>query len=78
MDGYQGREKDVIIFSSVRARNPEGTIGFLSHRQRLNVALTRAKYALYIFCHVKSLRVNEDWRNCMDDAHKRKLIINID
>lgn len=78
VDGYQGREKDIIIFSSVRANNPNRTIGFLAHRQRLNVALTRAKYALYIFCHVKSLRVNEDWKNCMDDAQERELIVTLD
>ncbi|CAF1098735.1 unnamed protein product [Brachionus calyciflorus] len=78
VDGYQGREKDIVIFSCVRARNSDRKIGFLSHRQRLNVALTRAKYALYIFGHVESLMVNEDWRNCIENAKKRNLIINLE
>jgi DNA polymerase alpha-associated DNA helicase A len=56
VDSFQGREKDIILLSSVRA-NSEGKIGFLQQRQRLNVSITRAKHALYIFCHMESLKV---------------------
>jgi superfamily I DNA and/or RNA helicase len=37
----------VVVLSCVRS-NMQGTIGFLTNKRRLNVALTRAKYGLVI------------------------------
>jgi superfamily I DNA and/or RNA helicase len=47
VDAYQGREADVVVFSVTRS-NREGKAGFLSERERINVALSRARYALCI------------------------------
>ena len=44
VDSFQGREKDIILLSCVRT----GDMGFLKTRERLNVALTRAKKSAII------------------------------
>ncbi|CAH8371855.1 unnamed protein product [Eruca vesicaria subsp. sativa] len=47
VDGFQGGEEDIIIISTVRS-NGNGKVGFLSNRQRANVALTRARHCLWV------------------------------
>jgi superfamily I DNA and/or RNA helicase len=42
VDGFQGREKEVVLISLVRS-NDRGEIGFLNEPRRFNVAVTRAR-----------------------------------
>lgn len=73
VDGLQGREKDVVIFSAVRASRDRG-IGFLQYYERLNVAITRGRsasfscrvsWSLLLYCNV-SHQVNWPQILCMD------------
>ncbi len=57
VDGFQGREKEVVFISFVRS-NREGEIGFLSDLRRLNVAVTRARRKLVCFGDSSTLRKN--------------------
>lgn len=142
VDGFQGREKDIVIFSCVRApatvralkkvnssaaarenrqqaygmnsagatataavgNNSSGGvdaeeediteaigeelndeadleddiagIGFLREWQRLNVAITRAKYALWIVGNATFLQRDKEWMELIKHARKRGCFIN--
>lgn len=51
---YQGREKKIIIISTVKSRD---TVGFLKSEKRLNVCFTRAKSLLIIVGNADTLQV---------------------
>ncbi|XP_060669321.1 uncharacterized protein LOC132800210 isoform X2 [Ziziphus jujuba] len=71
VDGFQGGEEDVIIISTVRC-NGIGSVGFLSNRQRANVALTRARYCLWILGNEGTLvNSNSIWKKVVNDAKDR-------
>ncbi|CAF5143115.1 unnamed protein product, partial [Rotaria sp. Silwood1] len=81
VDGFQGREKEVIIISMVRS-NLHGEVGFLSDSRRINVAITRARRHLCIICNVQTVSHDPFIKRLIDymleNAHVRSAFELID
>lgn len=62
IDGFQGREKQVIVFSSVRSnRRGKRSIGFVADERRINVGLSRARCSLLLVGNRHALLTNSQW-----------------
>ncbi|XP_024526987.1 helicase sen1 [Selaginella moellendorffii] len=64
VDSFQGREADIIVLSTVRASfgDSQAGVGFLADVRRMNVALTRAKFSLWVVGNARTLERNPDWK----------------
>uniref|UniRef100_A0A1B0EWW7 C2H2-type domain-containing protein n=1 Tax=Phlebotomus papatasi TaxID=29031 RepID=A0A1B0EWW7_PHLPP len=69
---FQGKEKEVIIVSTVRSQRR--SLGFLSDPKRLNVLLTRAKALLIIVGNPGTLKNDKNWRFVVDLCREYGLI----
>jgi ATP-dependent RNA/DNA helicase IGHMBP2 len=58
VDGFQGREKEAIIISTVRS-NETNEVGFLSDERRMNVAITRARKHVTLICNCETVSKNK-------------------
>ena len=72
IDSYQGKEKDIIIVSTVRACPETNSVGFLSDMRRMNVAITRAKIGLFIVGRADTLSINPTWSLLVDNARRTR------
>ncbi|XP_004230529.1 probable helicase MAGATAMA 3 [Solanum lycopersicum] len=73
VDGFQGREKDVAIFSCVRASKDKG-IGFVADYRRMNVGITRARSSVLVVGSASTLRKDARWQNLVESAEKRNAL----
>eukprot|EP00002_Diphylleia_rotans_P024728 TRINITY_DN4885_c0_g1_i1.p1 TRINITY_DN4885_c0_g1~~TRINITY_DN4885_c0_g1_i1.p1 ORF type:complete len:1741 (+),score=313.68 TRINITY_DN4885_c0_g1_i1:317-5539(+) len=76
VDGFQGREKTVIIISCVRTSD-ERTIGFLSDVRRINVSLTRGKCGCYVIADSVALSKNGTWKDIIEYLKTKEQIARI-
>ena len=71
VDSFQGKEKDIIILSTVRSCTESNSVGFLSDIRRMNVAITRAKLGMFVVGKTEALVINTHWSLFMDYARSR-------
>lgn len=65
VDGFQGREKEVVLITMTRS-NDRGEIGFLADTRRTNVALTRARRKLIVIGDSATLGGNEFYSKMLE------------
>ncbi|XP_057458325.1 uncharacterized protein LOC130749063 isoform X3 [Lotus japonicus] len=83
VDGFQGREVDILLLSTVRAthasiaasKSNSSSIGFVADIRRMNVALTRARLSLWILGNARTLQTDHNWAALVKDAKERNLVM---
>ena len=78
VDGFQGREKEVCVFSVTRApkrKEKKNSLGFVADERRVNVGLTRARSSLLVVGSAKALATDTHWGALVRSATERRLMV---
>lgn len=78
VDGFQGREKDIILLSCVRSdhgMDRQRGIGFVKDARRLNVSITRARSSVFVLGHALTLKSDPLWEATLQDATERGCLL---
>lgn len=76
VEEFQGQERPIIIISTVRTTKSDihvdqkYAMGFVKNPKRLNVALTRAQVATFLFCDPNLLCTDPLWQKVISHAIK--------
>lgn len=74
VEEFQGQERPVILISTVRSNESylmddhRCSLGFVKNPKRVNVALTRAKVAVILFCNPHLLCKDHVWGRVIKQA----------
>merc|ERR1712190_618496 len=78
VDGYQGMEQGLVLFSATR-NNESRALGFLADQRRMNVMLTRAKQGLVVLGNSDTLRhsdtIQSRWPSWLDWVEERGAVL---
>mmetsp|Transcript_36229 Transcript_36229/g.117121 ORF Transcript_36229/g.117121 Transcript_36229/m.117121 type:complete len:743 (-) Transcript_36229:10-2238(-) len=78
IDGYQGMERELVIFSATRS-NDQQNIGFLSDARRMNVMLTRARRGVIVIGDMNTLsaapRESSRWPEWIDWVKQKQSVL---
>ncbi|WP_435101482.1 IGHMBP2 family helicase [Halarchaeum sp. P4] len=76
VDGFQGREAELVLVSLVRS-NPRDEIGFLDDERRFNVALTRARRKAVVVGDADTVTAADVFAAFVDDARDHDALLDL-
>ena len=85
VDSFQGQERDIVLFSTVRANNKNNNgnninndaIGFLSDFRRMNVALSRAKIGCFVVGNSQKFKSDPYWEKLINFCKEKNSFFSI-
>lgn len=73
VDNYQGEENEIVLLSLVRSNNKQRRIGFLDVKNRVCVALSRARCGFYVIGNLDFIcecEKNGEWKKIVQTLKK--------